>query len=214
MRLNSRIQLAFFEKNVMRKIPKQERSRLLVESIIDATAIVIAKHGLAAATTARITDEVGISIGSLYQYFDNKEDLYEAVLERIVEKLIALVEKQSLTKEPFTLSVWVTTLLNDVWDFLEADNGLYLQVVRNWSQLDFVSGMDVLEQKMLSVLSVYLLQQPTRISPNTGDLPARLYILTNSILFTLLRYISKPSPLVSRQALIAEFANMVERSLL
>jgi len=197
----------------MRKIPKQERSRLLVESIIDATAIVIAKHGLAAATTARITDEVGISIGSLYQYFDNKEDLYEAVLERIVEKLIALVEKQSLTKEPFTLSVWVTTLLNDVWDFLEADNGLYLQVVRNWSQLDFVSGMDVLEQKMLSVLSVYLLQQPTRISPNTGDLPARLYILTNSILFTLLRYISKPSPLVSRQALIAEFANMVERSL-
>ena len=197
----------------MRKIPKQERSRLLVESIIDATAIVIAKHGLAAATTARITDEVGISIGSLYQYFDNKEDLYEAVLERIVEKLITLVEKQSLTKEPFTLSVWVTTLLNDVWDFLEADNGLYLQVVRNWSQLDFVSGMDVLEQKMLSVLSVYLLQQPTRISPNTGDLPARLYILTNSILFTLLRYISKPSPLVSRQTLIAEFANMVERSL-
>ena len=198
----------------MRKTPKQARSRLLVASIIDATAIVIAKHGLAAATTARITDEVGISIGSLYQYFDNKEDLYEAVLERIVEKLIALVEKQSLTKEPFTLSVWVTTLLNDVWDFLEADNGLYLQVVRNWSQLDFVSGMDVLEQKMLSVLSVYLLQQPTRISPNTGDLPARLYILTNSILFTLLRYISKPSPLVSRQALIAEFANMVERSLL
>jgi AcrR family transcriptional regulator len=198
----------------MRKIPKQERSRLLVESILDATAIVIAKHGLAAATTARITDEVGISIGSLYQYFDNKEDLYEALLERIVEKLITLVEKQSLTKEPFTLSVWVTTLLNDVWDFLEADNGLYLQVVRNWSQLDFVSGMDVLEQKMLSLLSVYLLQQPTRISPNTGDLPARLYILTNSILFTLLRYISKPSPLVSRQSLIAEFANMVERSLL
>ena len=197
----------------MRKIPKQERSRLLVESIIDATAIIIAKHGLAAATTARITEYAGISIGSLYQYFDNKEDLYDALLERIVEKLITLVDKQTLTKEPVTLSVWVTTLLNDVWDYLAADNGLYLQVVRNWSQMDFISGMDALEQKMHSVLSVYLLQQPTRISPNTGDLPARLYILTNSILFTLLRYISKPSPLVSRQALIAEFASMVERSL-
>ena len=197
----------------MRKIPKQERSRLLVESIIDATAIIIAKHGLAAATTARITEYAGISIGSLYQYFDNKEDLYEALLERIVEKLITLVDKQTLTKEPVTLSVWVTTLLNDVWDYLAADNGLYLQVVRNWSQMDFISGMDALEQKMHSVLSMYLLQQPTRISPNTGDLPARLYILTNSILFTLLRYISKPSPLVSRQSLIAEFARMVERSL-
>jgi len=198
----------------MRKIPKQARSRLLVASIIDATAIVIAKHGLAAATTARIAEQAGISIGSLYQYFDNKEDLYEALLERIVEKLMALVDKQNMTLEPFTLSVWVTTLLNDVWDYLAADNGLYLQVVRNWSQLDFVSGMDVLEQKMLSVLSVYLLQQPTRISHDTVDLPARLYILTNSILFTLLRYISKPSPLVSRQSLIAEFASMVEQSLL
>lgn len=196
----------------MRKIPKQARSRLLVASIIDATAIVIAKHGLAAATTARIAEQAGISIGSLYQYFDNKEDLYEALLERIVEKLMALVDKQNMMLEPFTLSVWVTTLLNDVWDYLAADNGLYLQVVRNWSQLDFVSGMDVLEQKMLSVLSVYLLQQPTRIS--RGDLPARLYILTNSILFTLLRYISKPSPLVSRQSLIAEFASMAEQSLL
>jgi len=198
----------------MRKLPKQARSRLLVDSIIDATAIVIARHGLAAATTARIAEQAGISIGSLYQYYDNKEDLYEALLERIVEKLIALVDKQTMTVEPFTLSVWVTRLLNDVWDYLAADNGLYFQVVRNWSQLDFVSGMDALEQKMLSVLSVYLLQQPTRISNNTGDLPARLYILTNSILFTLLRYISKPSPLVSRQSLIAEFASMVERSLL
>ena len=72
----------------MRKTPKQARSRLLVASIIDATAIVIAKHGLTAATTARIAEQAGISIGSLYQYFDSKEDLYEALLERIVEKLM------------------------------------------------------------------------------------------------------------------------------
>ena len=52
----------------MRKIPKQARSRLLVESIIDATAIVIAKHGLSAATTARIAEQAGISIGSFNQY--------------------------------------------------------------------------------------------------------------------------------------------------
>lgn len=198
----------------MRKIPKQARSRLLVASIIDATAIVIAKQGLAAATTARIAEQAGISIGSLYQYFDNKEDLYEALLERIVNQLVLLIDTQTMTAESFSLSLWVTQLLNDVWDYLAANNGLYLQVVRNWSQLDFMNGMDVLEQKMQTVLSIYLLQQPTRISSPTGDLPSRIYILTNSILFTLVRYISKPSPLVSRESLIAEFARLVERSLL
>ncbi len=198
----------------MRKLPKQTRSRLLVNGMIDATARVIATKGFAEATTARIADNAGVSIGSLYQYFDSKEDLYEALLDRIVTTLMTLIDKQALTDGPLALSSWVTTLLNDVWDYLAAENGLYLQVVRNWSQLDFMRGMDILEQKMMSVLSIYLLQQPTRISGNEVDLPSRLYILTNSILFTLVRYISKPSPLVSRQSLIAEFASLVERSLL
>lgn len=197
----------------MRKFPKQARSRALVDSILDAAARVIASHGLAAATTARIADQAGISIGSLYQYFDSKEDIYAAVLDRMVQHLIMLVEQQTPTSDAFSLADWVTTLLNAVWDYLAADNGLYLQVVRNWSQLDFMHGMDMLEQKMMTVLSVYLLQHPVRPDADLVHLPSRLYILTNSILFTLVRYLSKPSPLVSRQSLIAEFAALVERSL-
>lgn len=198
----------------MRKFPQQQRSRLLVDSMIDATAQVIARHGFAAATTARIAEQAGISIGSLYQYFDGKEDLYEALLDRMVMQLLALIDQQTMTVETITLASWVTALLNDVWDYLAADNGLYLHVVRHWSQMDFMRGMDLLEQKMLTVLSIYLLQQPTRITDNSIDLPSRLYVLTNSILFTMVRYISKPSPLVTRQSLIAEFARLVERSLL
>ena len=197
----------------MRKLPKQARSRLLVNQMIDATALVIAKQGLAAATTARIAECAGISIGSLYQYFDCKEDLYKALLTRIVDQLILLIDKQNIADQQLTLSQWVTVLLNDVWDYLAADRGLYLQVIRNWSQLDFMDSMDVLEQKMLTTLSVYFLHQPTRINSNIANLPSRLYILTNSILFTVVRYISKPSPLMSRESLIAEFAHLVEKSL-
>lgn len=100
----------------MRKFPKQARSRALVDSILDAAARVIASHGLAAATSARIADQAGISIGSLYQYFDSKEDIYAAVLDRMVQHLIMLVEQQTPTGDGFSLADWVTTLLNAVWE--------------------------------------------------------------------------------------------------
>ncbi|MDO8332276.1 MAG: TetR/AcrR family transcriptional regulator [Fluviicoccus sp.] len=195
----------------MRKQPRQARSRLMVDSLIDATALTIAEHGLGDATTARIAETAGISIGSLYQYFDGKEALYAALLDRIVAQLLALVDTRSATLAQQPLRTWVKDLLNDVWDYLEAENGLYLKVLRNWSQLDFMRGIDALEQKLLGVLSLYALQRAPVVSQ--ADLPARIYILINSVLFTLVRYISQPSPLVSREALIAAFGEMVEREL-
>ena len=194
----------------MRKQPRQARSRLMVDSLIDATALTIAEYGLAAATTARIAEAAGISIGSLYPYFDGKEQMYAALLDRIVGELMAIVDRRSPALASQPLREWVRGLLNEVWDYLEEDQGLYLRVLRNWSQLDFMRGIDALEQKLLGVLSLYALQHGAAGGP---DLPARIYILINSVLFTLVRYISRPSPLVSREALIAAFGEMVERAL-
>lgn len=194
----------------MRKQPRQARSRQMVDSIVDAAARVIAERGLGEATTGRIAKATGISIGSLYQYFDGKESIYTALLDRIVQDLLARVDQRSGLLGQALLNNWVSGLLNDVWDYLEADNGLYLKVLRNWSQLDFMRGMDVLEQKLLGVLSLYALQRGVQ---GGGDLPARIYILINSVLFTLVRYISQPSPWVSRAGIIAAFADLVERAL-
>lgn len=195
----------------MRKQPRQARSRLMVDSLVDATALTIAEHGLASATTARIAETAGISIGSLYQYFDSKEQLYAALLDRIVAELMAVVDRRSAALARQPLHEWVRGLLDEVWDYLEADQGLHLKVLRNWSQLDFMRGIDALEQKLLGVLSLHALQQAA--VAGRADLPARIYILINSVLFTLVRYISQPSPLVSREALVRAFGEMVEREL-
>jgi AcrR family transcriptional regulator len=58
-----------------RKEPRQERSRAMVRAILDATAKVLVEEGWAAATTNRIAEVAGVSVGSLYQYFPNKESL-------------------------------------------------------------------------------------------------------------------------------------------
>ena len=65
-----------------RKIPRQERSRATVEAILDAAAHVLVKDGFDGASTNRIADAAGVSIGSLYQYFPSKEALIAGISER------------------------------------------------------------------------------------------------------------------------------------
>jgi AcrR family transcriptional regulator len=67
-----------------RRKPQQERSRRTVERIVDATARVLEREGDRAATTNRIAREAGVSPGSLYQYFEDRDDLLLAVTRRYV----------------------------------------------------------------------------------------------------------------------------------
>jgi AcrR family transcriptional regulator len=54
----------------------------MVDSILDAAARVLRKHGYEEATTNRVAEVAGVSVGSLYQYFPNKEALVHALIER------------------------------------------------------------------------------------------------------------------------------------
>ncbi|HET6507290.1 MAG TPA: TetR/AcrR family transcriptional regulator [Baekduia sp.] len=73
-----------------RKVPRQERSRLTVEAILDAAARVFERHGYAAGTTNRIAERAGVSIGSLYQYFPNKDAILVALVQRHLEEGVAV----------------------------------------------------------------------------------------------------------------------------
>ena len=65
-----------------RKQPLQQRSQTTVEYVLTAAAQVFEEHGYAAGTTNRIAERAGVSIGTLYQYFPNKEAVAVALLER------------------------------------------------------------------------------------------------------------------------------------
>lgn len=70
-----------------RKRPVQERSRLTVEAVLDAAIQVFEQYGYAAGTTARIAERAGVSVGSLYQYFPNKDAILVALAERHLAEL-------------------------------------------------------------------------------------------------------------------------------
>jgi len=67
------------------KSPTQERSKQTVSSILEACARIIAREGYFAVTTDKIAVEAGVSIGSLYQFFGNKESVVSALIKQMVE---------------------------------------------------------------------------------------------------------------------------------
>ncbi|HET9626687.1 MAG TPA: TetR/AcrR family transcriptional regulator [Kofleriaceae bacterium] len=74
-----------------RKRPRQDRSRATVDTILEATARVLVKHGFDGLTTNLVADTAGVSIGSLYQYYPNKAALVGALIEKHVEEMTSLV---------------------------------------------------------------------------------------------------------------------------
>src|SRR5215510_13385952 len=69
-----------------RKQPQQERSRATVEVILAGAERILNRDGLAAVTTARVAEVAGISVGSLYQYYPNKEAILGALLEQSIDR--------------------------------------------------------------------------------------------------------------------------------
>ena len=65
-----------------RKTPRQARSQSTVEAILAAAARVLSRESLAGFNTNRVAEVAGVSVGSLYQYFPNKEALVAALIDR------------------------------------------------------------------------------------------------------------------------------------
>jgi AcrR family transcriptional regulator len=81
-----------------RKTPVQRRSAHTVEAVLEAAARILEKHGLAACTTNAVAERAGVSIGSLYQYFPNRDALTVALIERETAQLLADIESARLVE--------------------------------------------------------------------------------------------------------------------
>ena len=80
-----------------RKLASQERSRSTVDALLEATARILVKEGYDQASTNRVAEVAGVSIGSLYQYFPSKEALIAAVIDRHTQE-VSQVTRNALVK--------------------------------------------------------------------------------------------------------------------
>ncbi|WP_395337502.1 TetR/AcrR family transcriptional regulator [Novosphingobium sp. BL-8H] len=75
-----------------RKTPHQARAQATIEILHTAAIQLLIREGLLRCTTTRIAERAGMSVGSLYQYYPNRDALLAAVLENHLTALAEGVE--------------------------------------------------------------------------------------------------------------------------
>jgi AcrR family transcriptional regulator len=76
-----------------RKWPQQARSRATVTAILDAATRILNRESAEAATTTRIAEVAGISIGTLYQYFSHRDAILDALQDREFERATEMMQR-------------------------------------------------------------------------------------------------------------------------
>lgn len=74
-----------------RRTPNQSRSRATVDAIVEGLAQVLERDGWEEVTTATIAERAGVSVGTLYQYFADREAVLDALVERLMQEQIGVL---------------------------------------------------------------------------------------------------------------------------
>ncbi|MBK0097346.1 TetR/AcrR family transcriptional regulator [Erwinia sp. S63] len=89
----------------MRKAPRQRRSQVMVDVILQAAARVLAKSGWAKFNTNEVARIAGVSIGSLYQYFPNKLALAEAIRQQHLAAILQVLAGAATEEDSLAIRV-------------------------------------------------------------------------------------------------------------
>ncbi len=110
----------------IRKEPRQQRSKQMVQAILQAAAELFAQFGYARTTTNKIAERAGVSVGSLYQYFPNKDCLLASLQARHQDDVGKVVGAalERLADPETRIEIALRQLLSDLVALHQADPNL------------------------------------------------------------------------------------------
>jgi AcrR family transcriptional regulator len=94
-----------------RKSPRQSRAQATCDTIVEAAAQVLAVHGLAGFNTNAIAGRAGVSIGSLYQYYPNKDAVMVALIYRGIKHQLTAVKAAVAALEEAELPTMIRAIV-------------------------------------------------------------------------------------------------------
>ena len=184
----------------MRQKPLQARSRHTVESIVDATMLEIGERGIVGLTTTQVAERAGVSVGSLYQYFADKEALLDAVVKRLTAEMQTLLVEQFSAHMGQDLRSIARAMISVAFDYTARHQTLVRELLGVDSQRRTMGSIEALERSFLDAFRLYVLQHYREIS--APNLPAATFVAFTSAICTGFRFVTTPRPGVERETVI------------
>jgi AcrR family transcriptional regulator len=155
-----------------RKLPKQARAQDTVEAILGATAHILEREGMAAASTNRVAERAGVSIGSVYQYFPNKEALVAALVDRHVRQIQAVVEHGLGTWRALPLRAAVRAMVRAMLDAHAVAPRLHRVLSEEMPHTASFARLEDVEGQFVALARAWLEQHRAEVRPRNLELAA------------------------------------------
>lgn len=155
-----------------RKIASQARARMTVDALVEATARILVRDGFDRASTNRIAEAAGVSIGSLYQYFPGKEALVAAVIERHNRDLMAVVDRALEHAAEKPLAAGVRLLVAAAIDAHRVDPALHRVLAEQTPRSGALADIELFQRDAYALFRSYLEAHRAAIVARDLDLAA------------------------------------------
>ena len=189
-----------------RRKPTQERARRTVERIVDAGATVLAERGYHDASTNRIAAAAGVSPGTLYGYFADKDEIVAAVIERVVDGFADAVAPALRAAAGQPMEVATRTVLDAVLREVEARAEIIEAFVDRVPVERYSLRVDALRERVSDV--TFHLAAASLPDIPRDDLERAVWMAVRTVEHLTVRY-ALLRPAISRDAFLDSLAGMV-----
>lgn len=159
-----------------RKKPVQERSKVTVDAILQASLQVLVDVGFDKLTTTRVADVAGVGVGTLYQYFPSKASLLFALLERQMASLENALVTAMMASQDLPLEQRVEAVIDALIDLKRGSAHVTLH-----GYLQHVDGMRTVRKTMRKVIGGIAMMIAPHVSDPNVDLEMVAQIVATSI---------------------------------
>jgi AcrR family transcriptional regulator len=198
--------------NHPRKRPRQARAQATVHAILEATVQILDGEGLDAATTTRIAEVAGVSVGSLYQYFSHRDAILNALQDREFDRALGFMQEVlaegNLEKTPRET---VTAVVRGLARLYGQAPGLHRVLAIEGLRVAKADRVHAFDLRVVNIIRHFLTATTAPI--RRTNLDAAAFVAFQSVRATMLAGLLERPPGLDEVAMQAELVDLVLRYL-
>lgn len=190
-----------------RNQPRQSRSRATFGLILDAAVRVFEREGADAATTSRIAEVAGVSVGTLYQYFANRDAILDALQDREFERATQLLERvlsQAAGQSPRQIA---RAVVEGLLGLYRAAPALHRVLALEGLRVTPTERVLAFDLRAVGMIKSLLLLEPSLIRRSATD--AAAFVVYQSVRATMLAYLLEGPAGVDDRTLLDELTALI-----
>jgi AcrR family transcriptional regulator len=183
-----------------RRAPKQSRAKATFERIRKATIELAREHGFSGLNTIDIASRAGVSVGSLYEYFPNREAILLSIYEDTIAELVSSIKIMlpNVLDEPLRKAIHKTAA--ELLSSYKKNQLILLDLPIQMPELRLSGHAISFDQLVHGYLRLFLAHRKQGESPILIE--QRAFLIENILIGSIQNYLRKLPPRFSAKAFL------------